>query len=133
MTIQGYVFGLYDAKIAAWQAPQTWGAAQDLVSVDMMATDFETVQGILHGNDQVMDVHARVISAKLKVRVAFNTLAVWAILSGESVVDSSPTSQSMVFGATNRPYFGLAGRIDQTQGGGDLQIDRKSTRLNSSH
>jgi hypothetical protein len=122
MSLTGYVFGLYDAVIAPWSSPQTWGTSLNVGSVDLMNVDFDTVNGILHGNDQINDVHAKVISAKCKLRIAFNDLAVWACLSGETVVNSDPTAEAMVFGATNRPYFGLAGRIDQTQGGGDLQI-----------
>lgn len=122
MSVTGYVFGLYDAKIAVWNGVESYGTAQDVISVEMMDVSFDTVNGELHGDDDITDVHARQISVKLRLKFAFNDLAVWAILTGQSQVDSTTVSSSMVFTNTNRPYFAVAGRVDQTAGLGDAQI-----------
>lgn len=116
-----YKFGISDARIATWNNDQNWGSAVDLVGVQMMAVKLDTVSGILNGDDEIKDVHAQTISATLRVRFAFNSLDVFAVLTGETHTDSG-ADETMIFGTTNMPYFGIVGRIDHTEGSGDVHF-----------
>lgn len=122
MSLTGYSFGLEEAWIAPWSGQATYGTAIQLVACEIFDVTFDTVNGELRGDDQIIDVFAKTISAKIRIKFGFNDLAVLPILTGETVVDSSPTSKSVVFHNTVRPYFGIVGRIDQSQGGGDIQL-----------
>lgn len=122
MSLTGFAFGLRQAAIAPWLAPETWGTMVTLLSCDMINEDVDTVSGILKGNDRYTDVAAYNIAGAFKLKIGFNEMSIYNILTGEALQDSSPTSQSLVYGIDDRPYFGLIGQIKQTSGGGDLQL-----------
>lgn len=122
MSLDEFYFGLNDCKVAAWSSAAVWGTAQDVLSIEMFGFNLQTVSGTAEGDDEITDAHARQISVACRMRFKFVYLEVLAILLGETMVDSTPTSKSMVFTPRNRPYFGLAGRVDGTSGGGDAQI-----------
>lgn len=122
MAISAFSFGANAAKIAAWQNPSNWGTTIDLQAVRMIVVNFQTVNGILEGDDIISDTHAKIISVQLRLQFAFKDLDVWNVLTGQAVVDSSPTSESMVIGGVNMPYFGLSGKALHTSGGGDVHI-----------
>lgn len=101
MAISAFSFGANAAKIAAWQNPSNWGTTIDLQAVRMIVVNFQTVNGILEGDDIISDTHAKIISVQLRLQFAFKDLDVWNVLTGQAVVDSSPTSESMVIGGVN--------------------------------
>lgn len=116
-----YKFGIFDAKVAVWNSAQNWGSAQDLDGVQMMQVTLNTVNGVLEGDDQIKDVHAKTISVSVRLRFAFATLAVYEILTGDSHTDSGDV-EDIVFTVRNMPYFGICGRMDHTEGGGDFHL-----------
>jgi len=113
-----YKFGILDAKIATWNSAQNWGSAVDLDGVQMLSITLNTVNGVLEGDDEIKDVHAKTISATIRTRFAFSTLAPYAVLTGETYTESA-SADTMIFETSNMPYFGICGRIDHTQGSGD--------------
>lgn len=122
MSLTGYSFGLEEAWIATWNGQATFGTAVQLVACEIFDVSFETVSGELKGDDQIIDVFAKTISGKIRIKFGFNNLNVIPILTGDVQTTSSPTSDNVVFSNTVRPYFAIIGRIDQSQGGGDLQL-----------
>lgn len=122
MTINAYKFGLYDAKIAVWNAAESYGTAQDVVSVQLMGVTFQNESGTLEGDDIITDVHSVTQSVEVRLRFGFNDLEVYEILTGATNTESSPDSESMIIGRQSMPYFALCGRVDATEGDGDTQV-----------
>lgn len=116
-----YLFGIRDCKIAAWNNPENYGIEYDLDAISMMSVALNTISGTLEGDDEIKDVHAKVISATVRCRFAFTDLNVYATLTGGTVVDS-PTVDRLAFDTSNLPYFALCAKIDHTSGLGDTHI-----------
>lgn len=121
MTINAFKFGLNDCKVAPWNGVESYGTAVDVESVQMFGFELQTESGELEGDDITTDVHAKIQSANVRFRFAFKDLAVLAVLTGVSHVES-PYNESMKFGRDNMPYFAVCGRADATSGGGDTQV-----------
>lgn len=117
----GFYFGLDDVKIAPWTNPQVWGSAVDLVGAQSIELELNTVNGMLEGDDQIVDAHAKIISGSFTARWAFRDLAVYTVLTGETVDDSAAVD-ALTFDTSNMPYFGICGRILDTDGSGDLHL-----------
>ncbi len=122
MALDEFYFGLNDCKIAVWSSAAVWGAAVDVESIEMFGFNLQTVSGQAQGDDEITDAHARQISVACRLRFKFKALEILEVLLGETMVDSTPTSKSMIFTPRNRPYFGMAGKVEGTSGGGDAQI-----------
>jgi hypothetical protein len=116
-----YFFGLDDVKIAGWNSAENWDAAVDLKGVHEISLELNTVNGVLEGDDEILAAHAKIISGSFSTRFAFETLAPYAILTGNSVSDSVSTD-SIIFDTTDNPYFGLCGRILDVDGAKDLHL-----------
>ena len=114
-----YRFGLKECSIAAWNNPESYGTAQALSAIQLFEVTVQTVNGVLEGNDSIVDVHAQFISVQVRARFGFNTLEVYEILSGATVVNSDDRN-SLMIDPRNAPYFAICGRMLDTQGAGDL-------------
>lgn len=128
MAINSYKFGLNDAKIAAWNNPESYGTAVDLESVSVMIVSVQTESGTLEGDDIITDAHAKNQSAQVQFTFGFKDLDVLAILTGVTNT-TSDYNESMIFGRDNMPYFAICGRIDATSGGGDTQLFLPKVKL----
>lgn len=122
MSLESYSFGLNDCKVAVWNSAENYGTAVDVESIQLFGLDLQTISGELTGDDIIVDTHAQIISASVRIRFGFKTLDVIEVLSGVTVTDSSPTSKSITFGRDNMPYFAMAGKISHTEGDGDLHV-----------
>ena len=121
MANNSFYFGLNDAKIAAWNGVESYGTAMDVESVQMMVVEIQTENGTLEGDDAITDVHAKIQAVQVRFRMGFKDLDILNILTGTTVTDST-TTESMIIGRTNMPYFAICGRTDATSGGGDFHI-----------
>lgn len=122
MTINAYKFGLNDCKVATWSSAESYGTAVDVESIQLMGIEFNAESGQLEGDDIITDVHAKTQSVTVRIRFGFKDLDVIEVLTGVTNTESPPNSESMVFGRDNMPYFAICGRVDSTEGGGDMQI-----------
>lgn len=122
MAINAFKFGLNDAKIAVWNAAESYGTAVDVESVQMAGVDIETESGTLEGDDIITDVHAKIQNIRFRVRFGFKDLDVVAVLTGITVTDSDPNAQVLPIARDNMTYFAMCARADATSGGGDTQI-----------
>ncbi len=122
MTTKAYKFGLNDCKVATWEGEETYGPAVDVESIQLMGVEFNTESGQLEGDDIITDAHAKIQSVTVRIRFGFKDLDVLEVLTGVTNTESAPNSESMIFGRDNMPYFAINGRVDSTEGGGDMHI-----------
>jgi len=122
MTINAYRFGLNDCKVAVWNAAESYGTAIDVESIQLMGVEFNTESGQLEGDDIITDAHAKTQSVTVRIRFGFKDLDVIEVLTGVTNTESAPNSESMIFARDNMPYFSICGRVDSTEGGGDMHI-----------
>jgi hypothetical protein len=116
-----YRFGVRDAKIAVWVSANNWGTLVDLLGIRSIEVAIDVQEAELEGDDVVLDTHSKAIKVTGTVEHAALTLDTLAIMTGETV--ASPTGATeLVFGQTDRPYFGLVGKIHGTGDGGDSHI-----------
>lgn len=108
-----FLFGLEDVKVAAWNSAENWGSAYDLNGAHMMQVELQTVNGILEGDDEIKDAHAKVISGSMQVRFAFDDLNVLGVITGQTVTDSASVN-AITFDTTDLPYFGICGKLSNT-------------------
>jgi hypothetical protein len=112
-----YLFGLEDVKVAPWNSAENWGTPQDLIGASMMQIETQTVNGQLEGDDKLLDVNAKVISAQVTMQYAFGDLAVLAVLTGQAVTDSTSVDRIRII-ADDLPYFAACGKMTDTQTSG---------------
>ena len=118
---QSFMYGLSDAKIAVWNAAQSYGTALDVESVKVFGVELDMESGELEGDDIITDSHSKIQAANIKLSFGFKDNDVLAILTGVTNTVSTST-ESMIFGRDNMPYFALCGRVDKTTGGGDMWL-----------
>ena len=121
MAINAFKFGLNDAKIAVWNNPENYGTALDVEAVQLYGIEIATENGTLEGDDIIVDAHAKIQSANVRLRLGFKDLDVLSILTGVTVTVSD-YNESLKFARDNMPYFAVCGRADATSGGGDTQV-----------
>ena len=117
------VFGLNDVKIAQWTAENTYGAEVDMYAAQSLEVTLDTVTADLPGDDHITESHSKVIGGTVRCRNGRFSLDAMAILTGETL--DSTTSEDydeMIFGESNRPYFGLCGRALDTGDGRDTHV-----------
>lgn len=122
MAIQQFGFGLKQARIAPWTAAQTWGTIITLDAIRMYSPTIETVNGRLEGDDSIAALFARFISGTVQLEFAVKNINIFATLTGLTVADSNPTSESIVFDTSRMPYIGINGRIDHDSGAGAYEF-----------
>lgn len=120
-------FGLYDAKIAVLDtSDDTYATAVDVPSVQALMGDLQTVNDQLEGDDKITDTHANVISAQVSLRFGTVDLDVLDVLMNDDREDSGsePNQYSKldIGDGSKFQYFGLCGKINATQGGGDTHV-----------
>lgn len=118
MADNSFKFGLRDCKIASWTNASAWGTAIDVDATRQMTVNAQTVSGLLEGDDVIKDAHAKIISAQITFQFGFKDLAAWAIMTGQTH-ESNGSNDAMTFADSNMPYFGIIGRIDDTDATGN--------------
>jgi len=122
MTTNEYKFGLYDVKIAVWNAAESYGTAVDVESVQMLGISFQNESGQLDGDDIITDVHSRTQSVEVRLRFGFKNLDVYEVLTGATNTESTTVMDSMIIARQSMPYFAICGRVEGTEGDGDTQV-----------
>jgi hypothetical protein len=119
MAFNSYKFGLKQAKIAPFVSGTSWGTPVEVTSVQLVGVELQTVNGVLNGNDRITDTHAIIISGQVTLRFGFKNLDVYKVITGFDVESSASDRRQTFIAGERMPYFGLCGRIDDTQGDGD--------------
>jgi hypothetical protein len=127
---QSFMYGLSDAKIAVWNAAQSYGTALDVESVKVFGVELDMESGELEGDDIITDSHSKIQAANITLGFGLKDNDVLAILTGVTNTVSTNT-ESMIFGRDNMPYFAICGRVDKTTGGGDMWLFIPKVKLMS--
>jgi hypothetical protein len=112
MAVEGFSFGLRDAKIAPWTAPGTYGTAVDVESIRVFNAQMETTSGRLEGDDKRTSLYAVPVGGTVQLQFGFKTLDVLAKMSGLTVADST-TAKALTWIWQPYPYFGIIAQVYQ--------------------
>lgn len=119
-------FGLNDCKLAAYTDTNTYSAAVDVFSVQMVNFNMRTVQAELTGDDQITAIAARAIAGQIELRFGGVSLAALEVMLGltatSSVASPSNVKNLRIGGGTSLPYFGLIAKSLAAEGGGQLEL-----------
>jgi hypothetical protein len=116
-------FGLYDVKIATWNATNDYGTEVDVPSVQLMGTVLSVVSAQLEGDDEITDSAASTIGGEVRIRFGSVSLGALEVLLGiASTPSGSAQDHLKISGGVALPYFGICGKVKATQGSGDLHV-----------
>lgn len=119
-------FGLNDCKVATNDLDGTFGSAVDVPSVQMMAVNAQTTNGILRGDDSDTSVHAKMKGAEIQVRHGSISIPAMEVMFGMTSDSSGSTpnryKRLRFVGGQNNPFFAICGKADAAEGGGDVHL-----------
>lgn len=116
-------FGLQDVKIATWTATDTYGAAVDVPSVQLMGTTLSQVSAQLEGDDTITASASRAVGGEVRLRFgSISLLALEVLLGNTSTASGAVQDHLMVSGGDNMPYIGICGKALAEEGTGDTHI-----------
>ena len=100
-------FGLNDAKVAVWNATNSYGTLTDVMSVQMAQTTLQFINAILTGDDQETATASNLIGGQLQFRFGGLNPSMLAVITGKSVTTISSVNQLQFEGGDRMPYFGM--------------------------
>jgi hypothetical protein len=119
-------YGLEDVKVATNNLNGTYGQNFDVPSVQMLQAQFTTASADLEGDDRITATAARIIKGQVTFRMGGVNLEVLAVLLGQSIASSGGVGISAYrfidIANVNLPQWGIIGRADAAEGGGDTHI-----------
>lgn len=118
MAVEQFNVGVVDCRIAARTGVATYGAVHDVVSIGSFGVTFNVASAELMGDGGVSDIFARIIKAEIRFRFGFRSMAVWSILTGQSISSTSSYDQIAV-DSGKLPYFGILFVTEHSDGNGD--------------
>lgn len=126
-------FGLADAKIATWNATNDYGTEVDVMSVQLLGVNMQTVSADLTGDDQITATASRAISGTMRLRFGGISIAALEVLLGitatSSIASPNNVKNLRVTGGSETPYFGLTARALSAEDGGDTLIFIPKARI----
>ncbi len=109
--IVSYHFGVRDAKMAAWTAAETYGAAFDVGGIREFTLNLTLQTGQAEGDDVVLDRFSKIISLNARLSYVSVDQVILSLLTG-ATLSSGASYERVLFGqADNVPYFAIAARI----------------------
>jgi hypothetical protein len=128
-------FGLNDVKIATWTATNTYSAAVDVYSVQLMGAVLQIISAQLTGDDTITATAARAVGGEVRIRFGSVQIPALEVLLGNtatsSVASPNTVKQLKLVGGDNMPYFGIAGKALAEEGTGDFLIFFPKCRIMS--
>lgn len=116
-------FGINDCKIQNWASAGTYdGSITDVMSIQMMGVTMQQVSAQLTGDDQITATDARAIGGQVQMRFGGLNLDSLAIMLGIAVTTISSVDQVQIVGSDVMPYFGIIGKYNAAEGGGDTWV-----------
>lgn len=115
-------FGLNDAKIATWNSAGSYGTLVDIMSIQMMNVTMQQVSAQLEGDDRITATAARAIGGTAQMRFGGLNLDSLAVMLGIAVGTISSVDQILIAGGDVMPYFGMIGKANAEEGGGDTWV-----------
>jgi hypothetical protein len=118
-------FGMRDAKVATRLSAGIYGPMVDVPSVQLLNIVAQMIGGELPGDDAITDSHSQVNKGQARIRFGSVSLAVLEKITGMALASSGSTPnrvRRMKFSPRSNPYFGLCGKMDSTNGTGDIHV-----------
>jgi len=112
-------FGIRDAKIAKWNSAGSYGSLVDVMSIQMMSVTMQQVSAQLEGDDEITATASRAIGGQVQMRFGGANLESLAVMLGITVGTISSVDQLQIAGGDVMPYFGIIGKFNAEEGGGD--------------
>lgn len=112
-------FGIRDCAIATWNSAGSYGTLVDVMSIQMMGVTMQQVSAQLTGDDEITATAARAIGGQVQMRFGGANLDSLAILLGIAIGTISSVEQIQIAGGDVMPYFGIIGKFNAEEGGGD--------------
>lgn len=118
MAVEQFNVGVVDCRIAARTGVATYGAVHDVVAIGSFGITFNVASDELMGDGGVVDIFSRIIKAELRFSFGFRSMAVWSILTGQSISSASSYDQIAV-DSEKLPYFGITFVTEHSDGSGN--------------
>lgn len=99
-------FGLHDAKVATWNATNSYGTLTDIMGIQMAQVTMQVISAIANGDDTIVAAGSRVTGVNLQMRFVGLNPSMISILTGISVGTISSVKQLQFEGGEKLPYFG---------------------------
>lgn len=115
-------FGINDCKVATWSSAGSYGTVTDVMSIQMMGVTMQQVSAQLTGDDKITATDSRAVGGRVQMRFGGLNLDSLAVLIGISVTTISSVDQLQIQGSDVMPYFGLVGKYNAAEGGGDTWV-----------
>lgn len=100
-------FGIHDAKVAAWNATNSYGTLTDIMGIQMSQVTMQVISAIANGDDTIVAAGARITGVGLQMRFVGLNPSMVAILLGVSVTTISSYNQMQIRGGEKLPYVGI--------------------------
>jgi hypothetical protein len=117
----GPQFGVNDVKIGAWNGDGSYGTMTDVPSVRSIEVQFQTVNGMLEGDDAITAAAAYITSAQVRFQMGSVKPEVLEVLMQANLESSGGTRQLRI-GSDIMQYFGLVAKANAGEGAGDTHI-----------
>lgn len=117
-----FPFGVQDCKVAPWLTASTWGTLLDVIAISQFNLTSVIQSNELEGDDEIVDSGSKIIKATLTMQFAFRDLDVAAVLGGGTHASSNNDDQLTVGDGSQMPFFGIAGKVDDSDGAGNRVI-----------
>lgn len=121
MTVEVVPYGVNDMKVAVRNSGGSYGTALDVWGVRNFEVTVETISKRLEGDDVILRAHSRIIAAQIRCSFAFKDLAIYAALTGRTVV-SGNSMEYVEITNSSPPYLGLVAQILADDEQGDFHI-----------
>lgn len=121
MAVEGFNFGLRDAKIAVWTAAGAWGTNIDVEAIRVFNCALQFTNGRLEGDDRRKSLYSIPVGGTCQLEFGFKDLTVLATLGGWTEADST-TYKALTFTVRTMPYIGIAGQVFQEDGVGGYDL-----------
>lgn len=128
-------FGLEDCKVAQWIATNSYGAAVDVPSIQMMGVTLNQVTAELTGDDEITATASRSIGAEVRIRFGGVSLAALEVLLGIDTTtqnaEPAEVKQLKITGGNRMPYFGIVGKALAEEGAGAFMVFLPKVKVTS--
>lgn len=126
-------FGLADVQIATWNSTDNYATEVDVMSVQLLGVNMQTISADLTGDDQITATASRAISGTVQLRFGSISIAALEVLFGitatSSIASPNNVKSFRITGGIETPYFGLTGRALSAEDSGDTLIYLPKCRI----
>lgn len=100
-------FGVNDAKVAVWNATNSYGTLTDVMGIQMAQSTLQVVNAIANGDDKVVATASATTGVQLQMRFVGMNPSMIAVITGKTVTTISSVNQVQFRGGERMPYFGV--------------------------